>query len=112
MRFQIRTLVLNGGRCPFDEWLSVLDGSVQVRIDARIARFEEGNFGDHKSVGSGVIEARFFFGSAYRVYFSIQETEIVLLLIGGDKSSQLEDINKAKKFLNMYLEVQSANKKS
>ena len=79
--------------------------------NARIARFEDGHFGDHKSVGDGVTEARFFFGPGYRVYFHISGDQIVLLLTGGDKATHTNDVETAKKFLISYLEDQNANKK-
>lgn len=88
-----------------------MDGSIRARINARIARFNEGHFGDHKSIGDGVLEARFFFGPGYRVYFHISGDQIILLLSGGDKATQTEDIENAKKFLKSYLEDQHANKK-
>lgn len=111
MKYRIQTLVLENSRCPFDLWLDGFDTTIQVKIEARIARFEDGNFGDHKSVSRGLFEARFFFGSGYRVYFSIQEDKVVLLLNGGDKSSQVKDINNAQQYLKAYLENQNANKK-
>lgn len=61
MKYLIETFLLKNGNCPFDDLLSALDESVQVRIDARIARFHEGYFGDHKFVGNNILEARFFF---------------------------------------------------
>lgn len=111
-QYRIRVYLHENGNSPFEEWIKKLDGAVRARINARLARFENGHFGDHKFVGDGVIEARFFFGSGYRVYFTIYEDQIVLLLTGGDKSSQGDDINKAKLFLKFYLEEQNANKKS
>lgn len=55
-----------------------------------------GNFGDAKSVGAGVFELRFDFGPGYRVYYTERNGEIVVLLAGGDKSTQKQDIEKAK----------------
>ncbi len=80
-------------------------------MSARIARFEDGHFGDYKSVGEGVLEARFFFGPGHRVYFSIVAREIILLLTGGDKSEQAEDVLLAKQFLRSFLEESYAKKK-
>ncbi len=112
VKYHIKVYLQNNGRAPYSEWIESLDGSVRARIVARIARFEDGHFGDYKSVGDGVIEARFFFGSGYRIYFSIQNDQIILLLTGGDKSTQDKDVDKAKEFLKSYLEVSNANKKS
>lgn len=66
------------------------------RIRKRILRIEDGNLGDYKSLGDGVFELRFFFGAGYRVYFGIIGETVVLLLCGGDKSTQNKDIKKAK----------------
>jgi putative addiction module killer protein len=59
---------------------------------------QNGNFGDHESVGGGVSELRVHVGAGYRVYFTIRENELVILLAGGDKKSQKADIKLAKKF--------------
>ena len=58
---------------------------------ARIRRIEDGNFGDHKSVGGGVSELRIDVGKGYRVYYTIRNNVVVILLCGGDKSSQQKD---------------------
>lgn len=110
-RYRIKTYLQENGTAPFTEWVQALDSSIRARINARIARFEDGHFGDHKSVGDGILEARFFFGAGYRVYFSISGDQIILLLTGGDKSTQPDDVKKAKEFLKSYLEDLHANKK-
>jgi putative addiction module killer protein len=83
----------------------VMDLRVRARIQARVLRFETGNLGDHKAVGSGVWEARFTFGSGYRIYFGKADATIILLLLGGDKASQRADIRNAQRFWNDYLEA-------
>jgi len=81
----------------FAEWLGTLrDSNARIRIAARIRRMEMGNFGDVAPVGEGVSEMRVHHGPGYRVYFVQQGGEIVILLCGGDKSSQDRDIAKAK----------------
>lgn len=81
----------------FDRWLKALrDIQARARIAVRIRRIEEGNLGDHKSVGGGVSELRFTFGPGYRVYFTQREGGIVFLLCGGDKDSQERDVERAK----------------
>jgi putative addiction module killer protein len=80
----------------FDVWFeSLKDKQASRRIQARIDRAEEGNFGDHKSVGERVSEMRIHHGPGFRVYFIEREFEIVILLAGGDKSSQSKDIKQA-----------------
>ena len=77
----------------FDQWFSNLrDRQTARRIQARIDRAEDGNFGDHKSVGEGVFEMRIHHGPGYRVYFTLRGLEVVILLIAGDKSTQVKDI--------------------
>lgn len=87
------------GKEPFQEWVDKLkDKRGQARIFSRIARAEAGNFGDHKSVGHGVNELKIPIGPGYRVYYVIEDNKIILLLIGGDKSTQSKDIAKAQKY--------------
>lgn len=80
----------------FDDWFADLrDVRVKVRIQARIDRAQLGNFGDCEPVGEGVSEMRIHHGPGYRVYFAQRGLEVVILLAGGDKSSQAKDIKKA-----------------
>lgn len=65
-------------------------------MDIRIRRLSLGNAGDTKSVGSGVYELRIHYGLGYRVYCTWKGSELVVLLAGGDKSSQQADISRAK----------------
>jgi putative addiction module killer protein len=82
----------------FDAWFqSLKDKQVARRIQAQIDRAEEGNFGDYKAVGEGVSEMRINHGPGFRVYFTVLGIEIVILLAGGDKSSQAKDIEMAQK---------------
>jgi putative addiction module killer protein len=80
----------------FSDWLHRLkDANAVARIVARIRRMELGNPGDAKGVGSGVMEMRIAYGPGYRIYFVHQGTEIVILLCGGDKRTQRQDIKRA-----------------
>jgi len=84
----------------FADWFTSLkDRTAKARIQARIDRMEMGNFGDVAPVGQGVSEMRIFYGSGYRVYFVQRGSIVVILLCGGDKSSQTSDINKAKELV-------------
>lgn len=81
----------------FMEWRAGLrDIVASKRISARIDRLSFGNFGDVKPVGEGVSELRLDFGPGYRIYFVQRGDVLVILLCGGDKSSQVRDITKAK----------------
>ena len=81
----------------FAKWFGGLaDGRAKDRIAARISRIEVGNFGDSKSVGGGVRELRIDTGPGYRIYFVVRGRTLVILLCGGDKSSQPRDIGKAR----------------
>lgn len=81
----------------FAKWFKGLkDRRAKVRIQARIDHMELGNFGDVSPVGEGISELRIHYGPGYRVYFVQRGTVLVVLLLGGDKSSQKADIKKAK----------------
>ena len=88
----------------FAKWLKRLkDQNAKSRINLRIRRIAlTGNLGDYKPVGDGVYELRIDYGPGYRLYFAQREKEIVLLLIGGDKSSQQRDVKKAKEINEQY----------
>lgn len=80
----------------FLQWLNDLrDIQARARIAKRIDRIALGNLGDAKSVGNGVSELRFDFGPGYRIYYTVRGEVIVILLCGGDKSSQARDIDRA-----------------
>ena len=80
----------------FIRWFSRLrDKRAQAQILVRIDRVEEGNFGDHRSVGGGVSELRVNIGQGYRFYYTIRRQRVVFLLCGGDKASQRQDIRLA-----------------
>jgi len=105
MKLIIREYVSKNGGDYFRKWLSSLDAPIRARIQARIFRFETGNIGDHQFVGGGVWEARLMFGPGYRIYFGKEDRSIILLLLGGDKSSQAKDIRKAQHLWNEYKEA-------
>ena len=91
------------GKRPFVEWLASLnDTQARGKIQARLARVAVGNFGDVETVGEGVLELRVDWGPGYRVYFARPGRTIVLLLCGGDKSTQQKDIDRAKDCFKDY----------
>jgi len=100
---ELELYVTEEGRAPFTEWLdSLRDIRGREKIRARLNRIRLGNFGDSSSVGEGVEELRIDFGPGYRVYFGQAGTKIVLLLCGGDKSTQTQDILQAKRCWKDY----------
>ena len=84
----------------FDQWLRKLkDLRAKAKILARLKRIELGNLGDHKSLGGKLSELRVDYGPGYRVYFTKTRDRMVILLIGGDKSNQAGDIEKARNMI-------------
>ncbi len=91
MTIQIKTTLT------FDSWLSKLKNlRAKAKINARIKRLQFGNFGDIKSVNDGIFELRIDEGQGYRIYLKNQNGVLVILLCGGDKSTQEKDIKQAK----------------
>ena len=100
---ELELYVTEEGRAPFTEWLNSLrDIRGRVKIRTRLDRVQLGNFGDHAGVGEGVEELRIDFGPGYRVYFGQAGTKVILLLCGGDKSTQTQDILQAKSYWTDY----------
>ncbi|KGQ19214.1 Addiction module killer protein [Lysobacter dokdonensis DS-58] len=87
----------------FDSWVASLgDINAQARVFARLSNMAKGNFGDWKSVGGRVLESRIHYGAGYRLYFMRDGSSVVLLLSGGDKSSQSRDILRAQVLAAAY----------
>lgn len=84
----------------FNRWLSkVRDKTTRARIFRRLDAVAMGSFGDHKALAANLFELRLFFGPGYRIYYTVKGKEIVFLLVGGDKSTQVSDIAKAAELL-------------
>ena len=80
----------------YAQWLDKLrDIRARARVQVRVERLAAGNAGDARPVGEGVSELRIDYGPGYRVYFTIREHDIVILLVGGDKSTQSTDVKTA-----------------
>jgi putative addiction module killer protein len=89
--------VTETGRKPFKEWLDGLKDIVaRQKIRVRLDRVRLGNLGRNRLVGEGVYELKIDFGPGYRVYYGLERKTVVLLLLGGDKSSQKKDIAQAR----------------
>lgn len=101
----IQKLQLENGRAAFDDWYrSLLDKRMRAAVAVRLARVRLGNFGNHRSVGEGVFELKIDMGPGLRVYYGEQAGPTVLLLGGGDKSTQRRDISAAIKLWRQWKE--------
>ncbi len=91
------------GKEPFQEWLrSLRDREGRAKIRIRLNRLEQGNLGKHRALGRGLIELKIDFGPGYRVYLGEDGKRDVVLLWGGDKSTQEADIEKARAYWGDY----------
>ncbi len=107
---ELKTYETKDGDAPFLAWLDNLrDRKARAIIKKRLDRIALGNFGDTKSVGEGVFESRIDYGPGYRVYFAQVGTIVLLLLCGGDKRTQDQDIVTAKTYLNHFNQRENAN---
>jgi putative addiction module killer protein len=108
---EIQNYLTADGKSPFEDWLdSLRDMKAISKINNRLRRVKLGNFGDYRSVGEGVCELRIDHGPGYRVYFGQVGTTIILLLCGGDKSTQTQDIRKAQEYWRDYERRENADK--
>ena len=96
---EIRFYKLPNGKEPVKDWLLDLDKSLRVKVIRRIERIYDDNFGDFKQIEPNLYELRFTLGKVYRIYYTIQNDVLVLLLNAGDKSKQSKDIEIAKAYL-------------
>ncbi len=87
----------------FIKWLTrIKDIRVRVAIARRIERAQAGNLGDHKSIEKNVSEMRLSIGPGYRIYYTQRGANLIILLVGGEKSSQQKDITRAKALAKEY----------
>ena len=90
-------------RSPYTEWLASLrDVRARARVIMQVDRMELGLFGDSEPVGQGVSELKIHYGPGYRVYYGKEGQNAYLLLCGGNKSTQLKDIKRAKTYWQEY----------
>jgi putative addiction module killer protein len=96
---ELEEYVAPDGRRPFSEWLDALrDAQARVRIVRRLTRMRAGLFGDSKAVGGGVLELREDYGPGYRVYCARHGNALIVLLAGGSKRTQQQDIEHAQDY--------------
>jgi len=98
----VKIAQLKNDKSPFIEWLNSLDKVTKARVQSRLTRLLENNFGDHKKIDNEISELRFKFGSGYRIYYTEIDNIIVLIINGGDKSTQTKDIEKARNILQEW----------
>ncbi len=104
------TEYLSNGSSPFAKWFEGLDAFVAAKVTVALYRLEQGNFSNVKAVGKGVSEYKIDFGPGYRIYFGQEGNEIVVLLGGGSKKTQANDISAAQSLWAEY-KTKKAKKK-
>ena len=92
------------GRSPFAKWFRSLNAPAAAKVTTVLVRIEQGNFSNSKGVGAGVYESRIDFGPGYRIYFGKDGETVVILLGGGTKKRQNENILAARRCWNDYKE--------
>lgn len=105
-QFIIKDYVTSEGKTPFQSWINDLqDKKAQNKLFTRLRRVRYGHFGDWKAIkgAKGLYEMREHFGCGYRIFYTIIDNEVVLLLAGSQKSEQSRTIKKAKAYLEDYM---------
>lgn len=103
MEIEIEIYETSNGKQPFSTWFKgIREIHTRAKILTRLDRLKLGNFGDCKFIGEGVSELRIHNGPGLRIYYAKLDNKIILLLWGGNKGSQSQDINKAKEYLKDY----------
>ena len=94
---QVKAYEQEDGTKPFEQWFNSLSSGHALKVGTALTRMGEGNFSNVKSVGNGVSERIIDFGPGYRVYFAKDGDNLIILLGGGTKKRQQNDIDNAKK---------------
>lgn len=103
MEIEIEYYETATGKLPFEIWIKEFkEVHTRAKILARLDRLRLGNFGDCKTLQEGICELRIHYGAGIRIYYGKIGNKVILLLCGGDKSSQERDIAKAKEYLKDY----------
>ncbi len=99
----VRIFATENGKEPFTKWInSIKDNRVSDRIDQRLNRVKKGNKGDYKDLGKNLCELRIHLGPGYRIYFTELDSDNILILFGGNKSTQMFDIIQSRNYLTEY----------
>jgi putative addiction module killer protein len=101
---EVKLYLTQDGKSPYVSWIRHLDGKTKGRIEGRVSRLLLGHLGKSRSVGKGVVELILDFGPGYRVYIGQEGHKVIILLCGGDKSTQRSDIIDAQKYWDDYQE--------
>ena len=109
---QIKEYITSQGRSPFARWFRKLPATHAARVNTALTRLSMGQSVDTKHVGDGVHEYRIHMRPGYRLYFGRAGSELIILLIGGDKSSQPRDIANAKRLWSEYRERNRSTRSS
>jgi len=99
---EIREYVDEKGKSPFALWHNRLDATAAAKVATALYRLEQGNFSNTKGIGGGILEYKIHFGPGYRIYFGIDGEHLVIILGGGTKKRQQQDINAAKAYWQDY----------
>jgi putative addiction module killer protein len=99
---ELRYFLAADGHSPFRDWFQSLDPLARAKVAVAVARLEQGNLSNAKSVGEGVLEYRIKFGPGYRVYFGRDGAVLVILLTGGTKQRQRRDVDAAHEMWRSY----------
>jgi putative addiction module killer protein len=99
----VTMLETDSGICPFERWYQgIKDKKARQSVATKLTLLQDATYNNFKSVGEGVFEVRIFLGPGYRIYFGFVGSKIVVLLAGGDKNSQDDDIKKARGLWKEY----------
>lgn len=108
----IRAYTTEEGKSPYRKWFSGLNAAAAIKVTTALERMEDGNFSNAKAVGAGVIECKINFGPGYRIYFGMDGETVVILLCGGTKKRQSEDIKTAQEMWADYKARKKAEAKA
>ena len=110
MAIEIELYVTESGKVPFTDWLNGLkDITARAKVRVCLDRVKMENFGNFKPLGQGLAELKIHYGPGFRVYYGQSGKKIILLLTGGDKSSQQKDIKKAREYWEDYRRRENEN---
>lgn len=101
---KIKRYQQSNGNIPFNAWINKLDKPLKIKVQGKIVKLEHGNYSDCSILkgAEGIKEARIRTASGIRIYYAEEDQQIIILLAGGDKDSQTQDIQLAKEYWQDY----------